>query len=308
MPKHTPRWSWLAIFAACNLAFWLAVAIAVGVTATDLVDLGVESFLRQKQATVIAVQVAGLGKLPSGTPPPTSVVALEPTATPAVMELATDVVGTPSTTPPAASDSTPAAPGVRMTPYASRTPSAPPPPAKPTAQSQATVASRSQAAQATPTLIPASSPLLLAHPDVNDLAAMDAELRHSAAGRPIQIRYREDALNHELASVLAGYPDLPFRNLEIDLQPGQVTVHGDATVMGVEMPATIVGTVEVQDCQPVAVIHSVSVGSILTPAFVKEEIARLLEEWLASYPPDHPLCLEQIVIEEDRVTIYGRRR
>jgi len=78
--------------------------------------------------------------------------------------------------------------------------------------------------------------------------------------------------------------------------------------MGLEMPATIEGTIEVQNCQPVAVIDSVSVGSILTPAFVKEEIARLVEEWLASYPPDHPLCLEQIVLEEDRVTIYGRRR
>jgi len=146
MPKHTPRWSWLAVFAACNLAFWLAVAIAVGVTATDLVDLGIESFLRQKQATVIAVQVAGLSKQPSSAPPPTSVVALEPTATPAVMQTATDVVGSPSANPPAASESTPAAPSARMTPYASRTPSAPPPPANPTAQPRATAASSSQPA------------------------------------------------------------------------------------------------------------------------------------------------------------------
>ena len=95
MPKNTPRWSWLAIFAACNLAFWLAVAVAVGVTATDLVDLGIESFLRQKQATAIAVQIAGMSKELSGTPPPTSAVALEPTASPADLQTATDVVHAP---------------------------------------------------------------------------------------------------------------------------------------------------------------------------------------------------------------------
>jgi len=300
MRSRVPHWSWLTIFAVCNLVFWLVAAIAVGLVASDLVDLGIESFLREKQATVVAVQTQVPGTQPNRTAPPTSVAVIEPTAVPSAVQNPPTSAPLPTTTRPTSNlKMTPHNPNTKMTPYPTRTPSA---------QPTATTARDSRAEEVKPTTIPASSPLLLADPDMADLSSMDAELQQSAAGRPVQIRYREEALNREIESLLASYPDLPYRNVQVDLQRGQITVYGDATILGLEMATTVEGTVVAQGCQPQIVIESVSVGSILTPAFVKEEVARLVQESIASYPDDYPLCLEQIVLEEERVTIYGTRR
>jgi hypothetical protein len=137
---------------------------------------------------------------------------------------------------------------------------------------------------------------------------MDAEIRRSAAGRPVQIRYREAALNREIAAVLAGYPELPYRNVQADLQRDQLTLTGVVTVMGLEMPTEVQGSVVARNCLPEVVIESVSIGGVLTPRIVKDQVRSIVQESLGWYPPDYPLCLEQIVLEEDRATIYGSRR
>jgi len=313
MRSRIPHWSWLAILAVCNLVFWLAAAIAVGLVASDQVDLGIESFLREKQATAVAAQASSWSKQPARTPQ-----LAEATAT-AAPTTASSVVQKPpaSATAPQPAIAvptldlkmTPHNSNTKMTAYPTKTPSTPPQSTpEPTRRPSATVASSSAPEPAEPTTIPASSPLLLADPDTANLSSMDAELRQSAAGRPVQIRYREEALNREIKSLLLSYPDLPYRNVSVDLQRGRLTVYGDATIMGLEMATTVEGTVVAQGCQPQIEIESVSVGGILTPAFVKEEVARLVQDSMNWYPADYPLCLEQIVLEEERVAIYGTRR
>ncbi len=46
----------------------------------------------------------------------------------------------------------------------------------------------------------------------------------------------------------------------------------------------------------------------MAPTFIKERVAGMLLQAVTWYPDDHPLCLEQIVLEESRVTVYGHRR
>jgi hypothetical protein len=137
---------------------------------------------------------------------------------------------------------------------------------------------------------------------------MDAEIRRSAVGRPVQIRYRETALNQEISAVLAGYPHLPYHNVRADLQRDKVTLTGDVTVLGFEMSTTVQGKVVARACLPEVEIESVAIEGMLTPRFVKDQVRQIVEESLSWYPADYPLCLEQIVVEEDRATIYGSRR
>ena len=81
MSRGVTRSSVLLILAACNLLFWVAVAAGVGLAVSREVDLGVETLIRQQQATAVEAwqQVAsGATKV---TVAPT-VPAVEPTLAP----------------------------------------------------------------------------------------------------------------------------------------------------------------------------------------------------------------------------------
>jgi len=87
-----------------------------------------------------------------------------------------------------------------------------------------------------------------------------------------------------------------------------VVVSGKVTVLGFQMDANATGTVSVKDCLPQLEIERVSVAGVMTPRFVKDQVEELLLETMTWYPVDYPLCLEQIVVEETKATIYGHRR
>jgi hypothetical protein len=313
MSRRGSRWSLLVVFAACNLVFWIAVATGIGVVASDMVDLGVESYLREKQATVAAIGAQAPSHLPDRTPGPTQEVDSGTASTRAVDdEEATETVVTrvePTevrATSPASTQ--PRATAVRMTPYATRTEPAPTVAAQaPSPQPTRSVSGNPPPASQDSAAL-ASAPLLLADPDLSELVSLDAEIRQSAVGRPVQIRYREAALNKEIADLLASEPDLPYQNIQADLQSDSVTLTGDVIVMEVEFPTVIKGKVLARDCLPQVEIESVSVSGILTPGFIKDRIKAVVDDAFSWYPADYALCLEQIVLEEDRATIYGSTR
>jgi hypothetical protein len=115
-------------------------------------------------------------------------------------------------------------------------------------------------------------------------------------------------LNSEIASMIANNPDLPYRNVKVDLKRDQVLLTGDVLLLGFELTTEVEGTVRVEDCRPYTEIQEISIAGVLTPGFVKDQAREMLVEALDWYPEDHPLCLEQIVLEEDRATAYGYRR
>jgi len=326
--KNASRSGLLTAFVIANLVFWILVAVAVGVLASDLVDLGIESFFRESGSALVSLGVApppsgdtAQAVAPGATAPQAALVEpVEPAEEGAGFKESGEGTLAPSGPTPARTEpEEPAgaggnpAPSTEMTPYATRTPRtqsgapAEAVPAQPTIAP--TQAPANQAAGSSlPSPAPEAGPLLLVDPDVDRLNRLDAEIQQSAVGRPFEIRMAESALNEQLTVALARYGELPYTGVSADLKPGQVVLSGKVRVIGLEVPAEVRGTVVAVGCRPAVQIDSVTVGGILTPKFVKQQVVQLVEDSLDWYPADYPLCIEQIVIEENRAILYGSRR
>ena len=276
MFRRNTRWVRLTLFALVNLVFWVGAAAAVGLVVSDRVDLGLETLAREGQATAVALWKQAVQRGSQPTPVPTTLA-----QAPLLTETGTGENG-PQAAPAAtqASESSPAATTL-------------PPDNTLTSQPEATLV---------------DTPLLLADPEISSLAALNAEMSRSAPDRAVQIRYQEEALNREIAVLWTNNPDLPFRDVHVDLQREQVVVTGKTTVLGFQVNAEVTGKVSVQECRPQLEIETVSVAGVMTPQFVKDHVEEMILEAIAWYPADYPLCLEQIVLEETRATVYGYRR
>ncbi len=326
MSKNASRSGLLTTFVIANLVFWILIAVAVGVLASDLVDLGIESFFRET-----GTELLSLGIIPAQAPSdraeaaaPEIAVAESPAQTAPQAEPEGPGVAALAPEDPTEAQAQPQepvepAPGMAMTPYATRTPGAQPALPTQAVAAEAVAAQPSPAPQQETTRVEAlssslsspaldASPLVLVDPGLDELNALDAEMQKSAAGRSVQIQVAEGALNRELAVALARYGELPYTGVAADLKPGQVVLSGEVNLLGLELPTEVQGTVWAVDCRPMVQIDSVSVGGILTPKFVRQQVVQLVEESLSWYPANYPLCLEQIVIEENRATVYGSRR
>jgi hypothetical protein len=87
-----------------------------------------------------------------------------------------------------------------------------------------------------------------------------------------------------------------------------VVITGDVTALGLQIGAEVVGMVRARDCVPSLEVESIAIEGVFTPRFVKDRIRAFIRDALNWYPADHPLCVEQIVLEEDGATVYGHRR
>ena len=277
MNSRVSRWGCLSIFAAVNLVLWIVVAAAVGLVASDAVDLGVETLIREGRVTAVALWYqlptrisAAVDKstADAGSPEPAETRSLEPSST---------AVAIASDTP------TPA----QVSPTGT--------PARPTAT-------------LLPAEVPLRSPLLMTDPELDSLMHLDAEMGRSDVGRPVQIRYGETALNREIATLLDRYPNLPYRDVQIELGRDQIVVDGIVDLLGVEVNTEIMGTIQAEACLPEVQIDTVALAGVLTPGFFVDQIKEIVLESMSWYPADYPLCLEQIVVEEGRMTVYGSRR
>jgi hypothetical protein len=314
------RWTLLGVLAAANLGLWVGVSCLVGLCAGDGVDLGVETLVRRVQATAVTSwsEAAGASGLSGGRLQQ----AVESVASPAVA-MANDSADAPAE---AASPGTaPLLPDQQGTPGAGGPAPVLEPsslavsgdgapdtvPLQPEAQRSAgppVAASPASAEPARATDGALNSPLLLVEPRFSSLTALDAEMERSATGRPVQIRYGEEALNQEIAALWLNNPGLPYRNVQVDLLHNGLAISGQVTVLGFQMDAHVEGNIVVQDCQPKLRVDSVSMAGVLVPRFVRSRVAAMAQEAMTWYPADYPLCLEQIVLEETRLTCYGYRR
>jgi hypothetical protein len=148
----------------------------------------------------------------------------------------------------------------------------------------------------------------MSDPDLSSLFNLNAEMERSAVGRPVQIRYDEGPLNEQIAGLLADNPDLPYRDVQVDLNRDEVILNGKVTVVGFEVDTEVTGQVIAESCQPQVAVEDIRVAGLVTPGFVREGIKEIVLDALDWYPPDYPLCMEQIVLEEGRLTVYGSRR
>ena len=285
MSNRNLRWAVLTLFALANLACWAGVAAAVGMAVSPDLNLGLEGFIREGHATAAAIWEQ------RGQPPSYSTtIPEEPGATPLPGS-------TPSTgDEPFAAVVTPGNPDLVSTPQPATTQatdSEPVPTSQPTAPPVATLV---------------SSPLLLADPEISNLTTLDAEMDRSAPNRPVQIRYQESTLNAEIATLWKNNPDLPYRDVWVDLMRDRVVITGKLTVLGFGVSGEVIGQIVAKDCVPVLEIENVGLAGVMTPSFVREQVENMVLEAMTWYPADYPLCVEQIVLEETRATVYGHRR
>jgi len=290
MANRDARWIWLGVFALANLVCWVGAAVVISLAVGDQLDLGVETLIRQGQATAVAAWERNLQQ------------AHKPTAMPASVAQAQQ---------PAQADPAQNQPPVTITWPAPSTPLSLPQPAATQMGAQALLAiSAPPNTPATPepeaTLV--SSPLLIANPEISSLTRLSAEMNRSAPERPVQIRFQEDALNREFATVWENHPELPYRSVQIDLKRDGIVITGNVTVLGFEVDTKITGKVVAQNCLPHFQVATVSVKGLMTLPFLKDQVGELIREAMTWYPADYPLCLEQIVMEETRATVYGYRR
>ncbi|MGD8625338.1 MAG: hypothetical protein PVF47_19035 [Anaerolineae bacterium] len=315
MQNRASRWHWLTILAVANLVIWVALAGLVGLVVGDKLNLGVETMLRQGQATAAVAweQMAEGSGAPAsngpasdgpGAPAAGPVTNMPTQATQAQVATAVQWPAQPEAQATAGPEpiatsafATPALNPAGMTVVV----------AEPTAtQPAATETVPPSQSPTEPALL--HTPLLLSDPEIHSLASLDAQMKHSASGRPVQIRYQETTLNREVAQLSEHNPDLPFRDVNIDLKREAVVLTGKVTVLGFQVDATVTGQVTVEECLPHLEIESVAVAGIMTPRFVRDEVEKMVMDAMTWYPADYPLCLEQIVLEETRATVYGHRR
>jgi hypothetical protein len=285
MSSRDSRWAWLTLFAMANLVLWVGVAVAAGLVVGDEVDLGVEALIRKGQATGVALWEQAPRR---ETRPPATPTAVVQTSMPAQTQVAQNRPLATITWP------------ISLVPQSTEQPPQEDPAAVPISPGN------------TPTPEPeatlVSKPLLMANPEISSLAKLDAEMGQSAPNRAVQIRFDEEALNAEIAALWTNNPELPFRDVRADLQRDQVVVTGRVTILGFGVKAKATGKVAVKDCTPQLEITSISVVGVLTPKFVRDQVEEMILEAMTWYPADYPLCLEQIVLEETRLSIYGHRR
>lgn len=307
MSRGIARSSFLIVLAACNLLFWVAVAAGVGLAVSREVDLGVETLIREKQATAVQAWQGVVSGAPRVTVAPTAkstmtgMIAPESTAV-EIGAVQTSVAQASASTATATASPTPVfTSSPSLTPQRQTTenlaPTRTPAPATP-----------SDTATPVPTETRVSHLLLISDDSFGSLAQIGEEMSRSAAGRPVLIRYSEAMLNNEIAAMVDKDPDLPYRNVLVDLKRDQFLVTGDVMLLGFEFSTEIVGAVLVEHCRPHMEIQEISIAGVLTPGFVKDQAREMLVEALDWYPEEHPLCLEQIVLEEERATVYGHRR
>lgn len=284
------RWLGLTIFAMVNLACWIGGAVIIGLAVGDRVDLGVERLMRQGQATAEAAWRQASQRLAR----PTPAADIQAPTAPAQEEgmASSSPTATPAWPLPSTSGST-SQPGLGSDSGGTPAATSALPVQNPTPQPEATLV---------------STPLLLADPQISSLSKLDAEMSRSAPDRAVQIRYQEDTLNREIATLWVNNPQLPYRDVLVDLQRDRVVVTGRATVLGFGVKAEVTGNVVAQDCVPQLEVESLSVAGIMTPRFVKDQVLDLILEAMTWYPEDYPLCLQQIVLEDTRATVYGYRR
>ncbi len=265
----------LILIAALNLCLWVVVAGGAVLLVSRRVDLGVETFFREGPATLIAA-LRGSDRQESG-----------------------DISETQEPTLPEPDASTIATLVPVSSPLAEQVTEEPEP---------ATGGPPEQTLTPEPSEELTSSPLNLSDPPLDRVMNVDSEMARSEPGRRVLISYSEEALNREVDRFLERYPFLPYERVTVDLQRDRVAVKGDVTVQGVRATVSVVGRLEARDCRPWAEIDLLTVEGMPTPGLFREGVNQLLADALAWYPPDHALCLDWIILEEDQVTVFAERR
>ncbi|UCC64626.1 MAG: hypothetical protein JSV36_06150 [Anaerolineae bacterium] len=162
------------------------------------------------------------------------------------------------------------------------------------------------------TVTPTPTPVTLVDPSLASSTSLADELIAMPAGQRVVLHLYDDHLTRELAAYLATQPQAIYRNARVRFSPGQVELGGEIRVLGFWVPATVWGHLQAQDCRVQASITDLSAGGLFTPAFLREEAAKLiqgeLDKALNVLFTALPLCLESVEIGDGAAIVQGIKR
>ena len=292
-----PRWGRLLLVAVLNLAVWVGLAVGVAMVNSDGVNLGIETIMRSGQATAMTY----LQQLPAGR----RAVEAEALAGYAAQKPSGDEIAEPKPAGMVATQDVSSPAGSYEAQSAASQASA-------SSESSNTAAGGYAPAVADPAALAGSGKmsgvLVLSDPGFSGLMRAGSAVERAARGERVEIRYKEAALNEQIAALLADTPNLPYHDVRVSLRPDSIAVSGNVTVLGLGVSAELLGMLVAEDCAPQMDVHAVSVGGVLTPRFIKNQASSIVLRALDWYPPDAPLCLDRIELAEGSVTVYGYRR
>lgn len=154
--------------------------------------------------------------------------------------------------------------------------------------------------------------MTLVDPGLASSTSLAEELVAMPVGQRVILHLHDDHLTRELAAYLAAQPQAIYRNAKVRFSPGQVELGGEIRVLGFWVPATVWGHLQAQDCRVQASITDLSVGGLFTPAFLREEAAKLiqgeLDNALDVLFTALPLCLESVEIGDGAAIVEGIKR
>lgn len=162
----------------------------------------------------------------------------------------------------------------------------------------------------TPTALPLATPtpLIITDPSMTDRATLERQFQTAQVGQKLVLLVHDDHLEREIAAYLATQPETGYRNVTVRFMPGLVELGGEVQAMGLWIPATVCGTVTMQDCVPEATITELAVGGFLTPRWVRDYVADLVYDALDRYPHDLAVCLTAVTVGEGEATVEGVKR
>ena len=164
----------------------------------------------------------------------------------------------------------------------------------------------------TATITPTPTPVTLVDPILTSSESLIGELDVVPVGQDVVLVIHDDHFTQELAAYLAAKPQAVYRDVDVRFSPGQVQVQGEIRVLGVWVRATVWGDLRAQDCHVRSPITDLSVGSLLTPAIVRQEARRLIQSELDKALDDLfktlPVCLERIEILDGIAIAEGTKQ
>lgn len=154
---------------------------------------------------------------------------------------------------------------------------------------------------ATPTPLPPSA-LILTDPTLRDLLVGLTDV-HS--GQAIQISMSQEALDNEIRDFLASNPSPGYQYHSLMLEPGRLTIAGQAQIERIVANLEVTGRPVVEDCWFDVKVEEVRIGSFAAPAFIAQEIENSLHLWAESYRANATVCIQELELSSGQILFVG---
>lgn len=148
-----------------------------------------------------------------------------------------------------------------------------------------------------------------ATPAPGELTTIDQISQAIASGRSGQrfrVSFTEQQISDEINTYLQDNPDVAFRDISVQLQPGVAIINGKAQVLTFDVGFKATTTIILVNGRPRLKVQQIEVAGAVVPGVVKDLIAQMIEQQ-ADLPllADLPVTIQQVEIQQGQVVVSG---